>query len=207
MNAAAFVVGPREGAGAMLFDLAQALDFLSILPFRSVLEAERVADHIPLCFFLFAEVQDVRKLVAPARAIRFAGGRRVRFSPLVYFSRNPSIETIKACISMGFDDVITEPFRASRVAPRLMRQVDTELVYYETSSYFGPDRRRRLDDAEREKHPRRDRQRGVAAAGRAGGRGPHRQQHGRAVACPSAVAKASSAASKSSGTHRPASMC
>ena len=146
MNAAAFVVGPREGAGAMLFDLAQALDFLSILPFRSVLEAERVADHIPLCFFLFAEVQDVRKLVAPARAIRFAGGRRVRFSPLVYFSRNPSIETIKACMSMGCDDVITEPFRASRVAPRLMRQVDTELVYYETSSYFGPDRRRRLDD-------------------------------------------------------------
>lgn len=151
MNAAAFVVGPREGPGAVLFDLAQALGFASVLPYRSVAEAQRHAEHTPVCFFLFAEVSDVRRLAAPARAIRFSAGRRVRFSPLIYFSRSPSMETIRACIAMGFDDVITGPFRPARVAPRLMRQLDTELVYYETSTYFGPDRRRR--DEERTGQP------------------------------------------------------
>ncbi|MDR3471700.1 MAG: hypothetical protein P4M09_08435 [Devosia sp.] len=146
MNAAAFVVGPREGSGAALYDLAIGVGFTSVQYYRSVAEAERQATHIPLCFFLFAEVADLRRPEAAAQAIRFAGGRRVRFSPLIYFCRNPSVEIIRRCVAQGFDDVITAPFSLERIAPRLMRQIDTELVYYETSSYFGPDRRRQFEE-------------------------------------------------------------
>jgi hypothetical protein len=146
MNAAAFVVGPREGPGATLYDLAAGVGFAVVQHYRSVAEVERQAALTPLCFFLFAEVADLRRLDSAAQAIRFSGGRRVRFSPMIYFCRNPSVEIIKRCIAMGFDDVVTAPFSRDRIAQRLMRQVDSEMVYYETSTYFGPDRRRRLEE-------------------------------------------------------------
>jgi len=154
MNAAALVVGPREGQGAILFELAHALGLMPVMQYRGVAEAERLAEHSPLTFFLFAEVDDVRRLAEPAQAIRFSAGRRVRFSPLIYFTAGPSMETLKACISMGFDDVIAGPLRPGQVGPRLQRQVETELVYYQTSTYFGPDRRSRLDDGEDDRERR-----------------------------------------------------
>jgi hypothetical protein len=142
MNASAYVVGSRRGSGAAIYDLAQSLGFETVLPYGSVAEAERQAEETPLCFFLFAEVPDLASLASPAQAIRFSGGRRVRFSPLIYFCANPSVDVIQRCIGMGFDDVITQPFSRKRVAARLARQVDTALTYFETSTYFGPDRRR-----------------------------------------------------------------
>ena len=146
MNACAYVVGPREGAGAIVYAIAETLEFDTIRPYQGVAEAERQEEITPLCFFLFAEVPDVRQLARPAQAIRFSGGRRLRFSPLIYFSANPSVDAIRQCISMGFDDVITQPFTRQRVVPRVMRQNDTELVYFETSSYFGPDRRTNTEE-------------------------------------------------------------
>ena len=146
MNACAFVVGPREGSGAVLSELARGLGFPTVLPYAGLAQAERQAMRTPLCFFLFAETDELQRLNHPARQIRFTGGHLLRFAPLIYFSSNPSVETIKSCIQMGFDDVITGPFTPKRAAPRLERQIGTELVYYETSSYFGPDRRGRMGE-------------------------------------------------------------
>ncbi len=126
--------------------MALRLGFETVLPYQGVAQAERQVLRTPLCFFLFAEVGELDLLSQPAQAIRFSGGRLVRFAPLVYFCRAPSRDAIKRCIQMGFDDVITQPFTPKRVAPRLERQIGTELVYFETSSYFGPDRRGRLDE-------------------------------------------------------------
>jgi hypothetical protein len=152
MNAAAFVVGPKDGPAAIVYDLAATLGFRTILPFAGVDDAERQAVQTPLCFFLFAEVPQLRQLTGPAQAIRLSPNFRVRFSPLIYLCRRAPLEMIRGLINMGFDDVITEPFSQQRVAPRLERQVETQLVYFETSSYFGPDRRHRdvsRHDAER----------------------------------------------------------
>ena len=145
MNACAYVVGPRHGPAATLLDLAPRLGFGTVLPYSGVALAERQVLETPLCFFLFAEVPDVRTMASAAQAIRFSAGRRVRFSPLIYFCDHPSLDTIKTCINMGFDDVITPPFATRRIEERLNRQVDTALTYFETASYFGPDRRGRLE--------------------------------------------------------------
>ena len=144
MKAAAYVVGPLDGPGAALMDLARRLDFSSVQPYAGVVQAESQSNVTPVCFFLFAAVPDVAVLQGVADSIRFCTSRRVRFSPLIYFSESPQVETITRCINMGFDDVITMPFTRERVMDRVNRQVGQSLTYYETAGYFGPDRRDRV---------------------------------------------------------------
>jgi len=144
MRAYAYVVGPQDGPGAALIDMARGLGFAGVSPFGGLAQAEQQTQQTPVCFFLFAAVDDVAALRPVADAIRFAASRRVRFSPLIYFAESPSVEAITACINMGFDDVITMPFTRRRVLDRINRQIGQNLVYYETAGYFGPDRRGRV---------------------------------------------------------------
>ena len=144
MKAAAFVVGSAEGSGGALMDIAGRLGFEAVLPYGGLAQVEQQALSTPVCFFLFAPVPDVGNLRGAAEAIRFCPSRRVRFSPLIYFSDSPLVQTITRCINMGFDDVITMPFSPARVAERIERQVGQNLTFYETPGYFGPDRRDRV---------------------------------------------------------------
>ncbi|HEY0032636.1 MAG TPA: hypothetical protein VGB81_05170 [Devosia sp.] len=144
MKASAYVVGPLDGPGAALMDLAKNLDFSSVTPYAGVTAAEVQSAITPVCFFLFAAVEDVGILQGVSDALRFCPNRRIRFSPLIYFSESPSVEAITRCIAMGFDDVITMPFTRARVAERINRQIGHNLTYFETAGYFGPDRRDRV---------------------------------------------------------------
>lgn len=138
--ASAFIVGPKDGPGAALSDLARSIGFAGTLPYSGVAAAEARAGQTPLLFFLFAAVDDVATLKPVADAIRFSPARRIRFSPLVYFAESPSVEAIRDCTAMGFDDVITLPFTPRRVLDRLGRLVDRAQIYHETASYLGPER-------------------------------------------------------------------
>jgi DNA-binding response OmpR family regulator len=144
MQAAAFVVGALDGPAIALTDLARRLDFSAVLPYGGLAAAEEQLDRTPLCFFLFAAVPDVSALRPIAETIRFSPSRRVRFSPLIYFADQLSVEAITRCMNMGFDDVVTQPFTRSQVAERIDRQIGQNLTYYETPGYFGPDRRDRV---------------------------------------------------------------
>lgn len=144
MKACAFVVGPEDGQGAALRLLARQIGFDAAYPYRDIADAERQSASTPLIFFLFAAVDSLRRLQRVTEAIRRSDSRSVRFSPMIYFSETPSLDTIRACINMGFDDIITLPFTLNRVEERIERQIYRTVVYYETPSYFGPDRRNRL---------------------------------------------------------------
>ena len=147
LNAAALVVGARNGSTATLQELAHAVGFMPVERYAGIASAERQARETPLVFFLFAEVPDVAALKPTADAIRFSISAELRFSPLIYFSRSLSIESIRACIKMGFDDVIALPYKAGDLSERVFRQVGRTQVYYETATYFGPDRRNRLGNS------------------------------------------------------------
>jgi hypothetical protein len=149
MQATAYVVGSLDGPGVALMDLARRLHFAAVLPYGGLAEAEHRSASTPICFFLFAGVADVAALRGVAEAVRFSSSRHIRFSPLIYFCESPSVETITACINMGFDDIIATPFTLERVLPRVERQVGHSLIYYETPGYFGPDRRDRVTAPER----------------------------------------------------------
>ena len=143
MRAYAYVVGPENGPGTALLDLARGLGFAGVSPFSTMAQAEQQTQTTPVCFFLFAATERLENLRGIAEAVRFSTTRRLRFSPLIYFAESPSVEAITGCINMGFDDVITMPFTRKRVLERMARQVGQSLVYYETPRYFGPDRRGR----------------------------------------------------------------
>jgi hypothetical protein len=146
VNASAFVVGPRDGAGSALQEFARAVGFSPVERYQGLHRAERRLEETPLVFFLCAAVADVGSLKPIADAIRFSASFKLRFAPLIYFSRGVSLPDIKRCIGMGFDDIIALPFSAGDLRERLMRQIDKTQVYYETATYFGPDRRNRIGE-------------------------------------------------------------
>lgn len=149
MNATAFIIGPQDGPGAALMDMAHMQGFAAVLPYTGVMAAEGQTQRTPLCFFLFASVPRIEALRPVAGAIRFCPNRRLRFSPMLYFAESPSVEIISACLNLGFDDIVAMPFTPKRVSDRLDRQVGQSLIYYETAGYFGPDRRGRLAEPQR----------------------------------------------------------
>lgn len=148
MRACTYVVGPEDSFSGALKDVARHIGFESVLRYRDIAQAERQVPTTPLIFFLFAAADDLSKIKPVTEAIRFSSDARLRFSPMIYFSDNASIDTIRTCINMGFDDIITLPFTLKRVKERLDRQLDHPLVYYQTATYFGPDRRGRLEHDE-----------------------------------------------------------
>lgn len=148
MKASAFVVGPADGPGAAVVDMARGLGFASVAGYSGIAAADSQVRTTPLVFFLFSAVADVTSLREVASSIRYATSRRIRFSPMVYFAETASIDTIKRCIDMGFDDVITLPFTRSRLETRIERLVDRTQVYCETAHYFGPDHRGMTDHDE-----------------------------------------------------------
>lgn len=139
-KATAFIVGPTDGPGAALAEMARHLGFQAVLPYAGATLAEQQMARTPLIYFLFAAVNEVASLKVHADAVRLGPSRRLRFSPLIYFSESPSPDGIRACAAMGFDDVVTLPFSRERVTARLARQVNRTIVYCETRDYFGPDR-------------------------------------------------------------------
>jgi hypothetical protein len=146
MKACAYVVGPSGGSGAALRDMARKVGFEAVHAYSTVEAAEQQAQTTPLIYFLFAAAKNLAAVKRVAEDVRSSGNPQVRFSPMIYFAETPSLDAIRTCINIGFDDVITLPFTMSRVVERLTRQLEQKLVYFQTDTYFGPDRRGRLED-------------------------------------------------------------
>ncbi len=144
MKASAFVVGQRDGASASLADLARAIGFQSVERYQGLVSSEKQLEQTPLVYFLCAAVADVRSLKPMADAIRFSPSLKLRFSPMIYFARDLSLDSIRQCILMGFDDVIALPYGGGDMSERIFRHIGKATTYYETATYFGPDRRNRL---------------------------------------------------------------
>lgn len=146
MRASALIVGPPDEAARKLAEAARRIGFSPVQDYRGTADAARRVDDTPLMFFLCAPVKDTRALKPVADGVRFSTDMRLRYLPLIYFSPEPSVECIKDCIQMGFDDVIALPFSASELGERIGRQVGRTQTYYETATYFGPDRRNRVGE-------------------------------------------------------------
>ena len=144
MQTTAFVVGPDEAPAAVIKNLARQIGFVPVLNYRGIADLERRMIAVPLAFILCPPVDRMDRLKPIVSEIRASADERVRYAPLVYFSEVPSLETIKAGIALGFDDIITMPVALKNVRERLAHQLNRPLTYYSTETYFGPDRRGRL---------------------------------------------------------------
>lgn len=142
MQSAAFVVGPEDGDGAALMQLSADVGFEAVAYYtgsRAVLAQMR---RTPVCFFLVSSSVPKSQISEFVTEIRLHMDAKLRYSPLLYLSEDPSPRTISFCMQSGFDDIVAPPFTAPRLMDRLKGQLGKTKIYCRTDTYFGPDRRR-----------------------------------------------------------------
>ncbi|ODT78414.1 MAG: hypothetical protein ABS76_23775 [Pelagibacterium sp. SCN 64-44] len=124
-----------------LMTLARKVGFGSVHGFTDPQQAGAVPSH-NLLFFLvhFALPEDAKKRFL--EQLRSAATINVCFAPVAVFLPDGPGDRVIEHIEMGFDDVICLPENSRVLAARLAAQVGRELLYIETHSYLGPDRRR-----------------------------------------------------------------
>ena len=142
IKAGALIVGDRQGSGAAIYDIAADLGFSFVHPFSGRGSLAQAMQATPIVFVLFSEIADPRRYEPALRDIRRASPRELAFAPTVLFAESPSRQEVSDCSALGFDDILTMPFTRDRIYLRLMRQIETPIIYFETGDYFGPDRRR-----------------------------------------------------------------
>jgi DNA-binding response OmpR family regulator len=103
-------------------------------------------------FFFHSLVPDglLREGIAKIRT-----DERHRFCPAMLIIGECSMNDVLRYISLGFDDIVTLPEAARVLERRFAHQLGTQFSYFETATYFGPDRRRakRNGDADEQKRP------------------------------------------------------
>ncbi|UYO00650.1 MAG: hypothetical protein KIT02_05400 [Devosia sp.] len=66
----------------------------------------------------------------------------MRLAPVVLVAQDCDLDTFLGYVEMGFDDILCLPDNVDLLIDRLAAQFNTDYIYVETDSYFGPDRRR-----------------------------------------------------------------
>lgn len=144
-------MGTNPNSISLIGDMAADLGFKLVRPYMGVADSDRLAKIHPVNFFLFDYNQDFEKTKSWINEIRASYQLRVRFAPLVCFVESPSKDIIVECVNAGFDDILTLPWSAMKIRERLAKQVNNKHTYFETDTYFGPDRRRFTADGKKRK--------------------------------------------------------
>ncbi len=142
MDTIAYFVSANADQSKVLCEFSAIAGFNKVSDYTSLAQVEKQSFKTPIMFFIFEQADDIRYFKNIIRQIRACKRRNIRFSPLIYLCNIPSPQTIKNGIAMGFDDVIAKPFNSKKIKTRLEMQVNKVISYYETSGYFGPDRRK-----------------------------------------------------------------
>lgn len=124
----------------MLEKIGARAGFLAMQPLGA--QQDQVLHAFRLNYFLVHHELGPETLEAVLRSVRASIIDDVRYAPVVLFAADGPFEQYLSYIDMGFDDIITLPENATIVEQRLIAQLDTEHTYFETATYFGPDRRR-----------------------------------------------------------------
>lgn len=109
--------------------------------------------HHKICFFVFDQDighENSRKIL---RLIRSIKKQHRCFSPAILAVNDMSVDAIKNISKSGFDDVVSLELLSGGAANRLTKQLDQSLHYFETSDYFGPDRRSGTSKARHPENP------------------------------------------------------
>lgn len=136
------LVARTEGQTKTLEDLATRAGFGET---RTVLSRRAFAANEGKCilnFFFIHYLLGANLMKAVISSIRASGDVEIKFAPIILFTADVSFEDYLDYIRLGFDDVITLPEKREMITSRLANQVGHDIEYYETSDYFGPDRRR-----------------------------------------------------------------
>ena len=92
--------------------------------------------------FLIIHSSKSRDLISRvASAVRKSDEDHIRFMPIVVLLDASRESEVVEFINLGCDDIIIYPCTPQVLSKRLELQVTTKREYFETDTYFGPDRR------------------------------------------------------------------
>ena len=136
----ALVVAHNQKDAEALMRLAEKLRFGDIVAWSPALGHAPFA-HRLVFFLVHFDFDDAHKK-ALLKDLRHSGSVSLCYAPVVIFLREGSDEEVRACVEMGFDDVINVPAEGKDMATRLAMQIGRDHLYVETRTYLGPDRHR-----------------------------------------------------------------
>ncbi|MCH8808323.1 MAG: response regulator [Proteobacteria bacterium] len=79
----------------------------------------------------FQAIRDIRKGEAGENA----------FIVTVALTQKPELETVRAALNAGFDDMVVKPVTARALRQRVVNQIENRKEFIATDDYVGPDRR------------------------------------------------------------------
>jgi hypothetical protein len=103
-------------------------------------------DAPPVTYFFFHYRADEDVLESALAEIRARAELNIRFSPAIAVVGDCSEQDVLRMIDLGFDDIVVLPEAPRILRQRFAAQLDAPFTYFETSTYFGPDRRRAARD-------------------------------------------------------------
>jgi hypothetical protein len=148
----AIVVAPTLYDSHALADLALELGFGDVASIQSDSSGNGLKYRVS--FFLVHHRLGDKDCDDIIDAVRHIGRDDLCYSPMVVMLPEISTEPSIKFVRMGFDDVISLPQDADRLAARLERQLDRDIVYFHTGDYLGPDRRRLDTDSAKQRRSR-----------------------------------------------------
>lgn len=140
-NSIAFTISTSREGHWRLAEFTDWAGFARATPYRNVhLMAQEKNILLPFCL---VDGKTDPALIKEAMAdIRSSPEIDICFMPIVMLTAETSEAFIASSIASGFDDVIALPCRTADFAQRIKHQMETQLNYFKTETYFGPDRRR-----------------------------------------------------------------
>lgn len=106
----------------------------------------RNAPEPPVTFFFFHYRVDDGMLKSALTDVRRKAELNFRFSPAIAVVGDCSQEEVLRFIELGFDDIVVLPEAPRILRQRFAAQLNARITYFETQTYFGPDRRRAVRD-------------------------------------------------------------
>lgn len=140
-NSIAFTVAPSLEGHWRLAEFTDQSGFARRIQYRNIhLLTQQRGMLLPFCLIEgTTALFEIKEILAD---IRSCSEVDVSFMPVVLLTSDTSEQFISGCIAAGFDDIIMSPCPTAEFVQRIKNQMDSQLDYFKTETYFGPDRRR-----------------------------------------------------------------
>lgn len=136
----AIVVSQNERDGEALMRLAERLRFGDVVAYSAKLGHDHF-NHRLVFYLIHFDFEEAARAPLLTK-LRHSASVSLSYAPAVIFLRDASAAQVRACVELGFDEVINVPAEGADIAMRLAGQIGREHLYVETRNYLGPDRHR-----------------------------------------------------------------
>ena len=126
-----------------MYNLARQMGLRECQPFSNKTLSLTRYRRGPMPFILLHSNTTESKLIEAVASVRAHNELILRFLPIIMISEETGSQNVLKYIQMGCDDIVLHPCTAATLAARFAQQLDRPIDFYQTETYFGPDRRTR----------------------------------------------------------------